>query len=406
MTAAERSSRWARRFVFAGAVFLVCWQATVLLGGTRPTGVTLGLLGFVFHTIFGKAYSLVPTYFDRELATTRFMGVHLALSLSGTLLLAVDAEWGPAYAGTLGTTSWAAGVMVFLGTIFWTIRDNLTGTETATGGVNVDRQRVDRVANLFVPIALVYLAVGSYELLAIHAEVPPTAGLPGEASLPLVFDGYGPRAMHLLAAGTGALLVFAIGFRLLPRFLVASPPKPLVWVVLPAGAVAPLLLAVGLPDGRLFELGALLQSVAFAGFAVAFWVLYFRSDRRRVGFYGVLACTVAGLLGVALGLLFAFERVTADLILAHLRLNVLGFLGLAIVGASYQFYPPAVGTFRGAGDRTALVAIGFLFSGLLVEVAALVVDVGLGVIAGQTLGLVGASLHVYLLAGLFHERYG
>jgi len=391
MTAPERSSRWSRRFVFAGAALLVCWQVAELAGLTRRTGVVLGLLGFVFHTIFGKAYSLVPIYFDRDLATTRLMPVHLACSLSGAVLLAADAELSRDGLGTAGAGLWAGGALLFLGTIGWTIRDNLTGAETATGEHNADRRAVDRAANLFVPVALAYFAAGSYELLAI------------ESALPVVFDGYAPRATHLLATA-GALVVFAVGFRLLPRFLVASPPRPLVAVVLPAGAVGPALLAWDFPAGDLFRAGALLQATAVAGFAVAFWVLYARSDRRRVGFYGVLAATVAGLAGVAIGLLFAFDAPTADLVTAHRRVNVLGFLGLAVVGVSYQFYPPAVADFLDDGDRAALVALAALAGGLALEAAGLVAGVDAVTVVGRVVGVVGAFAHAGLLAGLFRQQ--
>lgn len=394
MTAPARASRWSRRFVFVAILLLVCWQAGVLLGITRRTAVVLGLLGFVFHTIFGKAYSLVPSYFDRDLATTRLMPVHLVFSLGGTLLLAVDAELSGSRAGEIGAILWAVAIFLFLGTILWTIRDNLAGSETGTGNVNEARRGVDRISNLFIPVALAYLAVGSYELLALAS------------SLPGVTDGYEPRAFHLLAAGTGALLVFAIGFRLLPRFMAATPPTPLVWVVLPTGAVAPLLLAFAIPSGSLLVVGAVLQAIAIVGFALAIGVLFYRTDRERVGFYGVLAGAGAGVVAVALGLVFALDGVSGDLVLVHARLNLLGFLGLTIVGVSYQFYPPAVGTFRGAGDRTALVAILLLAVGLVVELGGALLESSPVVTGGHGLALAGALVHAYLIGGLFHERFG
>lgn len=401
MTDAERTSRWSRRFVIAGATFLVAWQVAALAGDRPHATLVLGVMGFVLHTVFGKAYSLLPTYFDRDLATTRFLPVHFGLVVTGTVLLALDREFARfdfelagLDLGLLGRLAWTGGVAVFLGTIFWTIRDNPTGAETATSETKAHRKRVDRVANFFVPVALLYLAVGSWELLAAGS------GLPG------ILDGYRPRTTHLLAAGTASLLVFAVGFRLLPRFLVASPPLSLVLVVLPSGAIAPALLAAQLPSGRMFKVGALLQAIAIACFALAFWLLYYRSDRRRVGFYGVLACTVAGLLGVGLGLYFAFEGINSALLEAHRRSNVLGFLGLAIVGISYQFYPPAVGTLPGIGDRTALGVIATFFAGLVLEVAGALAGVDAVGTAARVLVLGGALVHCYLLAGLFHERYG
>jgi hypothetical protein len=394
VTAAESASRWARRFVLAGAAFLVCWQAAELAGTGRRSAVALGLHGFVFHTVFGKAYSLVPTYFDRDLSTTRLLPVHFALTVPGALLLAADGAASLPGAGLAGGALWTAGVAAFLGTLGWTLRGNLAGAETATGDANADRRRVDRVANAFVPVSLAYLAVGSY------------ATLSARAPLPALVDGYPPRASHLLAAGAAALLLFAVGFRLLPRFLVVTPSRPLAAVVLPAGAVGPAVLAASLPAGPWFRVGAAVEAVAVVGFALAVVGMYRRSDRRRVGFYGVLAGAGAGVLAALVGLSFAVGPVAGELVTAHRRLTLLGLLGLTIVGVSYQFYPPAVGTFRGAGDRTALAATALLAGGLLVEVAGLVASVDAAVAAGRLGALVGATAHLWLLAGLFRERYG
>lgn len=389
MTQAAQASSWSRRFVYTGAIFLVAWQVIVVAGASRQAAVTVGLLGFVFHTIFGKGYALIPTYFDRELATTRFMPLHLGLTALGVMFLAVHAERGVQTVGQFGAGMWMAGITLFVGTIAWTIRTNPTGAETGTSEANSDRQPIDRIANLFMPIALGYLVAGSYELLAVHS------------GFPAILHGYPPQATHLLAAGTGALLVFAIGFRLLPRFLVARSPRPLVWLVLPTGALAPVFLAAGLPAGRVFQIGAVLQAIAIAGFALAFWILFVRSDRRRIGFYGVLSSTFFGLAGVAFGLVFAVDHISVSLIDAHLRLNLLGFLGLAIIGVSYQFYPPAIGTWPGIGDRLAGTVIALFTVGLLLEVVGLTFAIDSVTAGGLVLAVIAATVHCYILTGLF-----
>ncbi|SFR85214.1 hypothetical protein SAMN05216559_0052 [Halomicrobium zhouii] len=393
---AATTSRWARLFVAFGALSFVTWQLATLAGLPRRVGVALGLYGFVFHVLFGKAYSLVPSYFDRQLAIPRAPAVHLPLTATGTLCLALAAATVPgvpSLVGSAGATLWAMGVAVFLAALGWTVRDNLTGAETATGGANEHRRPVDRWANLFVPVALAYLAVGTYGTLALWTPLPP------------IVDGFAPRVTHLLAAGTATLMVLAVGFRLLPRFLVASPPRPLVALVLPAGAVAPAILAATLYDGIWFQVGAALQGIAVGGFALAYVWLFVRTDRDRVGFYGVLAGAVAGLVGVALGVMFAFSGVSAPLIEAHYRLNVAGFLGLTIVGVSYQFYPPAVGSIRGVGDRTAFASIGAIAAGLGLEVAGLVAAVPLVTTAGRGAVLVGVLLYAWVVLALFWERH-
>ncbi|WP_135363801.1 hypothetical protein [Halosimplex halophilum] len=387
-------SRWSRALVASGVCWLVAWQTATLAGLPRRTTVVLGLYGFVLGVVFGKAYSLVPSYFDRSLAWPRAPAVHLPLAVVGTAGLALAPLGGvPAAVGSLGAAAWAGGVAVFLATLAWTVRDNPTGAETGTGDHNADRRPVDRAANLFVPVVLAYLAVGSWETLAARVAVAPA-----------VLDGYPPRATHLLAAGGAALLLFAVGFRLLPRFLVADLPSWVPWAVLVPGAIGPALLAAGLPAGPVFRAGAVLEAVAVAGFAAAYVRLYRASDRDRAGFLGPLLGAGFGVLAVALGLSFAFGPVAPALVAAHYRLNLLGFLGLSIVGVTFQFYPPTVGRFPGAGDALARAAMGLIAIGLVLEVLAAVGPVALLSTAGRAFALVGVLVYAYLVLGVFVQR--
>jgi hypothetical protein len=385
-------SRWARRFVAASALFLVAWQVAALLGTPRDVRVTLAVHGFVLHAVFGKAYSLVPSYFDRTLAVPRAPAIHFPLTALGAVGLALAPfPEIPEVAGLVGALCWTAGVAVFVAALAWTLRDNPTGRETATSEANADRRQIDRFANAFVPVVLAYLLVGSYATLTGYAD-----GLGHAVEF--------ARTAHLLAAGTAALLIFAVGFRLFPRFLVASPPRPLVAVVLPAGAVGPAILAWGLYRGAWFRAGAVLEAVAVVGFALAYTALFARSERRRVGFYAVLAGVVAGVLGVVVGLHFAFSGSGFGLITAHFRLNVLGFLGLTVVGATYQFYPPTVGTFPGSSDRTALASVALVGLGLLAELGGALADSSGLLLAGRASALGGALLFAGLVLGVFAER--
>lgn len=139
---AEGTSRRARWFVGAGAVFLVAWGVADLAGAGRRVGIVLGLYGVVLHTVFGKAYSLVPSYFDRELSTPRASTVQFPLSALGTAALAVGAYGpGPDLLGTVGAALWLLGVTVFVGAIAWSVRDNLAGAETGTGEHNAGSRR-------------------------------------------------------------------------------------------------------------------------------------------------------------------------------------------------------------------------------------------------------------------------
>ena len=230
-------------------------------------------------------------------------------------------------------------------------------------------------------------------------------GLAGVAGLvPSVFDGYPPRTTHLLGTGTAALLVFGLGVRLLPRFLVADPPKALVWVVLPAGAVGPVLLAATLPAGPWFHLAAVVETVAVVGYAAIVGTLFVRSDNRRTALYGVLLGAVGGVTAVALGAWFAFVGLDGALLPAHRRLTLLGFLGLTVVGVSLQFYPPNVGRWPGCDDRTALASMGLLAVGVAVQAAGLGLDVPAAETSGVVLALAGGLGYAYLLAGAFATR--
>ncbi|WP_254768094.1 hypothetical protein [Salinilacihabitans rarus] len=387
-------SRGSRAFVATGVAFLVAWQAAVVAGLGRSAALALGLYGFVFHVVFGKAYALVPSYFARELAFPRAPFVHLPLAAAGAACrFAGEAGLASPTVAFAGAVLWLAGALVFVGALGWTVRDNLSGRETGTGAVDEHRLTVDRVANAAVPVVLAYLLAG--------AALPV---LDGVGLAPAVLPANGPPASHLLAAGAGALLLFAVGFRLLPRFLVADPRPALVYAVLPAGAAAPALLAGDFLGGLPFRLGAALQASAVVGFAAAYADLYRRSERRRVGFPAVLAAVGFGVVAVALGLWFAFVGVDAAALDAHYRLAVGGFLALSIVGVSYQFYPPSVATRRGVDDRTAAASVGLFASGIALEAGGLLVDAPAAAALGRWLALAGAAVYAAILAVLFVER--
>src|SRR6056297_275188 len=174
-------SRWARRFVAASALFLVAWQVVALadalpatqaetpLALPHQTNVVLAVYGFVLHTVFGKAYSLVPSYFDRSLAVPRAPAVQFPLTVVGAVGLALaPLSAVPELVGLLGALSWCAGVAVFVAALAWTVRDNPIGRETGTSDAESHRRGVDRLANAFVPVVLAYLVVGSSATLALH----------------------------------------------------------------------------------------------------------------------------------------------------------------------------------------------------------------------------------------------
>jgi hypothetical protein len=391
-TATARVSDWSRRFTIASVGFLLVWGIGTVAGLSRRAEISLGLFGFVFHTVFGRGYALLPTYFDRSVDPPLLPAVQFPLSVGGATLLAVDGQLGGSTLGAVGAALWFGGVLVFVGGILWSVRTNLTGAETGTGEHNSHRGPVDRFANRFVPIVFAYLLAGSYELLAV------------ETSLPALLGGYPPRATHALAVGSATLLVFAVGFRLFPRFLRTTPPKPLVAVVLPLGAVSPVGLAATLPAGEWFPAFALGQAVAVLGYAAAVAVMFWRADGPRIGMYGVLLGAALATVGIGLGLWFAFRGVAPALVVSHARVNLLGFLGLTIVGTTYQFYPPTVSQYPGGDDRTAAVSIGAIAGGLLVQTGGAARGIEPAIVAGELLALVGIGLFAVIVIGAVRSQ--
>ncbi len=388
-------SKWARRYVLASVFALLCWQVGALVGAPTRTEVVLGVFGFVLHMIFGKAYALVPAYFESQLAFSRGPAVQFPFVVGGTAGLAASSlDVGPAWVAPASAGLWLFGVAVFVATLGVTIAPNVYKGETGTGEHNAALRPIDRLANAFVPVALSYLLVGSYETAALYGAVPP------------IFDGVSAQASHLLAAGTGALLVFALGFRLLPRFLGARPPVWAVQIVLPAATVGPALIVVGIATPSLLLVGALLEAIAVCLFALALFRMGIQSDRRRIGIYGVLAGAVFGVGGVLVGVSFAFDTaaITGPMTMLHLRFNVLGFLGLTIIGMAYQFYPPSIGRFRGSSNRTAFVSIFGIALGLLFHAASVLAGSD-GLATVGTLSTLGGSIaYAYLLLSVFATR--
>ena len=428
---AGAKTRGSRAFVAAGVVWFACWNAAVLAGRPRTATVVLGLHGFVFGVIFGKAYALVPTYFDRQLAAPRAPLVHLPLAIVGvgatylgraaesggsgsveaTVLSALDSvlhtapDTLPDTLVAVGAVAWLAGVLVFVATLVASVRGNLTGSATGTSGPNIHRRRIDRAANAVIPLVLGYLLWGSLvDALVATAVVSPGDATVTVAGTTLALVPAGPAASHVLAAGAATLLLFGIGFRLLPRLLVGDPRPVLVGVTLATGALAPAALVLDFQGGTLFTAGATLLAVAIAGYALTVIELVWRSERRRVG-HGVVAVgAVFGLAGVALGWLLGVADLDFAYAEAHYRLAIGGFLGLTIVGVTYQFYPPAVGEYPGVGNRGARVAAAAIGLGLVVDAVGVALTASTVTRLGAGIALAGALAYAWIVLSIFYQR--
>lgn len=388
-----RISRWAGRTVLAGLCWLALAAIAVPIGAPSATVIALALPGAACTVFLGKAFALIPSYFARTLSPAWAPQSTALLVVPGVFGLAAEPFAGvPSLVGVFGATLWLGGVAVWAGSLVWTIRGNLTGRETGTGEANAEREPLDRLSNATAPLAMAYLLIGAVVLLAVRLDVGWPAG--GRVSM-----------AHLLGAGGAALAIFAVGFRLYPRFLVAEPPNWLARIVLPAGALGPALLAVGV-GGRTWALhaGAALETTAIVGFAVAYVVTFSRSDKRRIGLYGPLAGSILAVGAAALAVSFVVGWTSGVIVPVHRRLMLLGFLGTTIAGTAFQFYPPNVGSLSLSSDRTAAVALAALSGGLAIHAVGVATTIALVDVGGAWLAAGGATLVPILVGATLFER--
>ncbi|MFB6131293.1 MAG: hypothetical protein ABEJ28_10780 [Salinigranum sp.] len=352
----------------------------------RRVAAVVGLFGVVCPMIFGMAYLLLPPYVGRTLAVRRPPGVHFAATcLGGVLLTAAELRRPSPEVFLLGALVWSLGVTIFLGSLLWTALPAVVRRPEVPLRSGDRPQRSTRAATAAIPVALGYLAVGTIGLLSV-AGVPRT-GTPASV----------PRVLHAYGAGFGALLVFALGARLLIGFFHVRPPRYAAVAVLVCGAIAPALLAAHLWIGPWFRTGGTLEAASMVGYAALVGSVAARSTWRRVGLYGITLGALAGVVAVGFALPVAFGGGRPGLLDAHATLVLQGFFGPTIVGYAYQFFPVTAGRFRGASERTARATIGLLALGTFVRVAGSVSGVSVLYYVGVGVATAGAVGYAYLL---------
>lgn len=400
-TMGRGSLQWGiRGFTVAGSLFLVAWQAVIFVGSPRPLGVWLGLLGFVFHTGFGLWYGRIGVTLDGDVPISRVAVLHLLLSVTGVLALTLSATgYGdavgidPGIAALVGAALWAGGVGIFLVALGWTVRhhfDQLLGDDRNRWDGIVSREGSnslrsgDRLPVLVTLVALSYLTVATYGLLAAYA------------SLPWV-GAYAARTTHLLATGAATLVVFVVGFQVLSHDRTMAPSKPLRTLVLGMGTIGPGLIAMGLGNGPTLVAGAILETGAIVGFATAAVRIVIRSNNQPREVYAIAVGAIAGVVGVLLGGWMAIAGRTVGVTAAHVRLTVLGFLGIAVMALAHRPGPVGDRTKAAGVSSGALTIIAIITIGLSVELVG--VSLGATTLAesGKAVGLGGAAFHAGLL---------
>lgn len=389
--ASGRVGRWTRAFVGWSSISFVGLATLVAMGSNRFTLAVVGLFGFVLPMVFGMAYVLLPPYVGRTLDQPRLAGLHFGLAVvgfSGLLLWAGGV--GSFGVARLGLWAWTLGVVVFVGSIGSTAARALRANPGSVLRLGDRPQRTTRLATAMLPIALAVLLLGHVVALALIDS-------------PDAFHLAFPALVHLAGAGFAALLVFALGARLLLGFFHVDPPRSLVAVIVLPGAVGPLLLATQPTGSTWFLAGGILESAAMVAYLGLVASVAVRTDARRPGLAGILLGAVAGVAatGVALGVVRG--HLPGALLDLHAVLVLQGFFGLTIAGYAFQFFPVTTGHTPGATPWGARTVIGLLAIGLALDtLGAPVTHVAGGTHAGPSVALTGARL---TLAGAIGYAY-
>lgn len=336
-----------RLAIVASLAYLVLWlgsslvlYTSYLLGSNSALGLlTLGTwvlflpaLGFIGLMIFGMAQQFVPLYSGRALWNPRFALVQVVLAILGVALMLPGPSWEP-----VGFGLWLVAGVMFVVLLVMTLRSKPLPTKPA--GRHPEYVQMDRLGIPMTSAAVLYLIAASVGFLL---QSPSNAPL-----VPLAQDYY-YSWLHLYNLGFIALMVFGVGFHLLPRFLDAVPnlrvAKAIIALALPgAAAVAVTMPFLAMPAlGSAFTLFAILEATGAVLFALLVLDLWRRSRSRRPASLFNAAAGVWLIVGVTLGSLFGLfpSLAGSEWVVAHGWVNFFGFAGFEIFGVTHEVLPP------------------------------------------------------------------
>ncbi|PAU80296.1 hypothetical protein CK500_15660 [Halorubrum salipaludis] len=379
---------WTQRFTVASVGSFV-GSLLALLGGANKVAVLIGVFGFVCPMVFGMAYLLLPSYVGKTLVDQRLAGIHFGLAYVGVSLLVADQfVTARILLRPLGVTLWTTGVLIFVGSLLATVGPAAVGTVAGTLGGSGRSQRSTRLATAMIPVAVCYLLVGTVALLMTVAPL-------GIGTVTVA------QVTHYYLTGFATLLIYALGMRLLTAFFHVSLPRPVVWIVLVAGALAPAFLGTFLWIDPWFRVGGVFATLAMLGYAALVLFVILKTNRRRVGVSGIALGAIAGGTAVVSVVPVAFGFGDPISLAVHRTLILAGFFPLTIVGYAYLFFPITGGQFTGANPRAARVTIALLGAGVAVQsvgVALQYEPVRVIGILGSVIGAIGCG---YLLGCRF-----
>ena len=272
---------WTHRFTVASVGSFV-GSLLAFLGGANEVAVLIGVFRFVCPMVFGMASPLLPSYVGETLVDQRLAGIHFGLAYVGvTLLVADQFVTAGILLRPLGVTLWTTGVLVFVGSLLVTVGPTAVDTVTGTLGGSGQSQRSTRSATTMIPVAVSYFLVGTVALLMTVASLRI-----GTVTM--------AQVVHYYLTGFATLLIYALGTRLLTAFFHVSLPRPVAWIVLIAGALAPAFLGTFLRVDPWFQVGSVFATLSMIGYVTLVLLVILKTNRRRVGISGIVFGAIAG----------------------------------------------------------------------------------------------------------------
>ncbi len=363
----------------------------------------LPLLGFIGLMILGMAQHFVPLFAGRELWDNRVAMAQILLAdLGVVLLLVLPRRWE-----AVGLTSWLAAAFLFVVLIVMTLRSKQLSARPMER--RAEFRAVDRLAIPMTSASIFYLLAASVGFVL--AALPRNPWIPPMSSYWFSF-------LHLYTLGFISLMVFGVGFHLLPRFLDVVPPCAAVKAILFLGVPSPAGVALTMPflvsrDSLefLFVVLAICEATAALLFAALVFILWRRSPKHRPastfnaasGLWLAVGVVLAVLIGIAPQEYLIWAP-------AHGWINLLGFAGFSIFGITHEVLPPFASKGLRVTRTTTHAHFALAFLGLALIVASYDASFGGQATAADWTAIAGFGLLVAMavsyVTGTLHTLFG
>lgn len=307
--------------------FLAC--CVLLLCGLWPlyeSGPTIGALVSAFGWIVLGAFTTLIVGTSRMLLAgvlgLRLRGGPMIAFVPATL--AILGSVGFSFPQRLGMLAWCwgAGLLVHASLVVDALRRGRPG---AGRGLTI----AGRSPGIGAPVMAAALA---YALAG--ALVVPLATT-GRLGLPVV--------VHVVLAGFVVGTILGASLLLLPRFTGRPIPRAFGLLVAALALTGPALIAYGLHASMdVLRIGAVVEALGLGGFAAMTLGMLAASGRARPSFAAYAVAALSILVGLGLGVTFAFDASARSLVPVHAVLNLFGFAGLFVIGASTDLYGPSL----------------------------------------------------------------